>query len=63
MANVAYSFTVKLVSKIIRVSWGSFPMMCPIDVIAGGGMFTYCLLMVIAIIDGVVQRGNHSPHG
>jgi hypothetical protein len=39
---ILFGFTVKLVSKITRASWGSvcaFPKVYPIDVIASGGMF------------------------
>jgi len=39
---ILFGFTVKLVSKIMRASWGSvcaFPKVYPIDVIASGGMF------------------------
>ena len=39
---ILFSFTVKLVSEIMRASWGSlcaFPKVHPINVIASGGMF------------------------
>jgi hypothetical protein len=56
---VLFSFTVKLVSEILRASWGS---LCDIDVIASGGMFLNAFSYVTAIIDGVDQRGNPYPH-
>ena len=62
---VLFSFTVKLVSKIMRASWGSlcdFPKVHPIDVIASGGMFLNAFSYVTAIIDGVDQHGNPYPH-
>ena len=49
---VLFSFTVKLVSKIMRASWGSlcdFPKVHPIDVIASGGMFLTTFSYVTAI--------------
>jgi len=60
-----FSFTVKLVSEIMRASWGSlcvFPMVLPIDVIASGGMLFTAFSHVTAIIDGLAQRGNPYPH-
>jgi len=62
---VLFSFTVKLVSKIMRASWGSlcdFPKVHPIDVIASGGMFLNAFSYVTAIIDRVDQCGNPYPH-
>ena len=47
-------------------SWGSlcdFPKLLPINVIAGGGMLLTAFSHVIAIIDGMDQRGNPYPHG
>jgi len=63
---VLFNFTVKLVSKIMRASWGSlcdFPKVHPINVIANGGMFLTAFSYVTAIIDGMDQRGNPYPHG
>jgi hypothetical protein len=63
---VVFSFTVKLVSKIMRASWGSlcdFPKVHPINVIASGGILLTAFLYVTAIIDGMDQRGNPYPHG
>ena len=49
---ILFSFTVKLVSEIMRASWGSlcvFPMVLPIDVIASGGMLFTAFSHVTAI--------------
>jgi hypothetical protein len=57
---VLFSFTVKLVSEIIRASWGSlcdFPKVPPIDVIASGGILLTAFSYVTAIIDGMDQHG------
>ncbi len=64
--TVLVSFTVKLVSEIMRASWGSlcdFPKVHPINVIASGGMLLTAFSYVTAIIDGMAQRGNPYPHG
>ena len=62
---VLFSFTVTLVSKIMRASWSlcDFPKVHPIDVITSVGMFLTAFSYVTAIIDGMDQRGNPYSHG
>ena len=61
-----FSFTVKLVCKIMSASWGSlcdFPKLLPIGAIPSGGKLCIAFSYVTAIIDGMDQCGNPYSRG